>query len=187
MSRRAGSEVILRRPPCFNNWFKAFTLVVVLLLGACASQIAAQRQKEASEAISSCSTTFPISQKRNAYDRSKCLVEAENRIYRSSYPYPDLFDLKHAYRLALARKIDSEEITSDAARLQLAEVNTKVQSIFESRRNARVYADSRASEAQAASTQALFSGLSLLQATSRPPVINTSCNRLGNFVNCQTY
>ncbi len=104
-------------------------------------------------------------------------MDAENRIYGPSYPFPDLLTLKHEYRLALARKVDRGEMTAEDAGLQYAEANTRIQTIFEQRRNARVAADADAS-------RALYSGLALLP-NNRP--MTTTCNRFGNTTSCNSY
>lgn len=157
-----------------------------MLLSGCAAQQAAEHQKAISDSIAACLSAYPRSTKGLALKRNECLVEAENKLVRPTYPFPDLIDLRQAYQLAYARKVDSSEITPEEVRLRIAELNTKLTSIFEERRNARIYADSRAAESQAASTNALLSGLALLQPSNRP-VLNTSCQRVGFTTNCLTY
>lgn len=147
------------------------------VLGSCAAQRAAERERAAREAIAGCNATFPTSVPRQNALRVQCLADAENRIYGPIYPYPDLLNLKHEYRLALAKKVDRDEMTAEDARLRFAEITTRIQNIYEQRRNARARAD-------AETAQALYSGLALLQ-SSRP--ITTSCNRFGTTTNCSTY
>ena len=46
----------------------------------------------------------------------------------AGYPYMDLIDLRHAYRLAWARRINSGEMTEEDFELQKAELNVRINS-----------------------------------------------------------
>lgn len=153
-----------------------FLSASLMLVGGCAAQKAAERERLARDAITACQTAYPPNIPRQNVVRAQCLNDAEKKIYGPTYSFPDLLTLKHEYKLALARKIDKGEMSPEDARLQFAEVNTRIQTLFEARRNARAAADAQ-------SARALYSGLALLQ-SSRP--ITTTCNRFGLTTTCNT-
>lgn len=160
--------------------------IAIFALSGCANQRQAELKKSFDQSSAVCLSTFPNSASGLSLKRNGCLIEAENRFVRPTFPFPDLLDLRQAYQIALAKKVDLGEITTGNARIQMAEVNTKITSIFEERRNARLFANSRAIEAQASSTNALSSSLAVLQ-SNRNPIVTTSCHRIGPTTNCLSY
>jgi hypothetical protein len=88
-------------------------IAVAVFLGGCTGA----RMKEV---FAECNARAAAGEFQSNLDRANCLNDAENRRIRSSYPYPDLLNLKQAYRVELAKQIDSGAMTEDEAKLGAA-------------------------------------------------------------------
>ena len=115
------------------------TLGILLGLTGCAAQIAAkgaaERDEEAKIEGNQCHTGDPLAVG-TEFARNECLIAVEDKIYRRTYLFPDLVQLRHAHRLASPRKVDSRELSLGEARIKDADVNARIQTVVEERANA---------------------------------------------------
>jgi len=111
----------------------------------------------------------------------------------SGYPYMDLIDLYLAYKIAVAKQIDTGELSEEQVNVQLAEVMTRITSEAQRRaaltsqtRSQQQQAEAAQAQARAAQEQAFQNSLNLINAWSREtqsrrPVI---CSPIGFTVVC---
>jgi hypothetical protein len=144
----------------------------------------AKEQLEAARA--ECRTKYPNSHTQ----RADCFTAAEDTTIRPLINDGDLLSVMQAERKVLAIKVDQGGMTEADANLQMAKANAALRQQEIERNNAT---DAIAAQRSAASAQMLGAGAALLQAN-RPapimapqPIVNTSCNRVGSFVNCTSY
>lgn len=152
-------------------------LAALIALTGCAGQMEAERQKAFGEAVQVCKLRFPAGAHANTTDRVACMSASQTKIMGHFVAYPDLLSLKQQYDLSLARSVDAGSITIQDAALKQAEYQSKLQTVFEQRRNARAIADAQ-------TDQALYSGMALMQAN-RP--VTTNCYHIGPTTNCSTH
>jgi len=70
-------------------------------------------------------------------DWARCINDNENRIVQPVNPFPDLLNLKQAYRAVLAEKVDNGKMTIDEAKLAMAQLITEITTEAERRLAAR--------------------------------------------------
>ncbi len=117
----------------------------------------------------------------SAVRRANCFRDAENT---HELPYindPDILGLIQAKRFDLAVQVDNGQLSQEQAALQLAELRAQTRQVELDRHNAAIAASAQQS---AASAQMLGAAARLLQGNQQPPIVNTTCNRLGYTVNC---
>jgi hypothetical protein len=115
--------------------------------------------------------------------QADCRTQAANTFVRPYYRYGDLMTLVQAQRKILAVKADRGEITTDEFDLQMAQVESSI-AREENLRN--LSERSVSAQESVGAAQALGAAASFIRATQppTPPVVNTTCNRIGSFTNC---
>lgn len=159
----------------------------VLALSACG--VARQAEvNDAQQRLEAARAFCKAYHKGNGAQIADCWSQAEDMIMRPLYPYGDLLTLLQAKRKVIAEKADGGEITKDQANLQLAELNSEITREQTRRSNAAALVSAQQTAASAAM---LGTAARLLQGTQPAPVmgplvVNTTCTRMGAFVNCSS-
>jgi hypothetical protein len=160
-------------------------LVVLGLLSGCGR--AEQQRKHDLQMLeitkNDCPTYFP----KDRIEQANCINRAEDRYLRPHITYGDLLTVVQTQRHLLATQVARGALSPDAAAVKLAQVVADMHDRARQREN-------MAMAAQAQQSQATAQGLALaarLLNPPRPPApsfpVNTSCVRMGVFVNCHSY
>ena len=154
-------------------------LIFLVLLVGCANQQAAQDQAMA-DLMADCETRHPVPPAKYS-ENVKCLNAGILQINsETGYPFMDLVYLSNAYREALAKRMDEGALSEADANLIFAEVDVRISSEEQRRRNA---AAMTAAQRQAA-IGSLLTGIGTLNQSFRiqRPI---TCTQIGGAVTCQ--
>ena len=88
-----------------------------------------------SRAYAACQAAYEKSAKPTRTSRAQCLNAAENR-YGAEFPDREALSQQQGLRLALAKRVDSGQMTQEAANAAYARELTKIQASSEARRAA---------------------------------------------------
>lgn len=167
------------------KWAAVFIFMACLSGCQTAGQMAALRAEAEAEAASCKTLAGPT------VGRAHCLNAAENKYVRPGYPYPDLLNLRHSSRVAIASRYDRKEITKEQADAEFDRVQAENQS--EAVRRSTAIASVQAQQSAASSAAMVAFGMSMANVGSPPPApsafqpsIYCTTNRYGNYstTNC---
>lgn len=88
--------------------------------------------------------------------RARCMNNAENTYLRPGYPYPDLLNLRHSSRVAIASRYDRKEITEEQADAEFDQMAANIQSEASRRSSANALVNAQRSAAIAQTGAALM-------------------------------
>lgn len=118
-----------------------------------------------------------------AVDRIGCADAVERKEW-GTVAYPDLMDLRRAWRLRIAEAVDRGEISASEGEVQLAELQSRIAQMAIERYQSERTASAAEMQAQAAnrasSVQMMNLGLRLLQP---PPTV--TCTTFGGITTCR--
>ena len=142
-------------------------LFSLLALSACGYINAAAMRDATDKGAAACRAAHPTPGS-TYLERAKCLNDVELKVTREfNHPHMDLIYLRTAYRSALARRIDSGELTHENAQIEFGELTIRLRTEVR-QRNAMAAMAEQARSARMQSTGALLQGLGVWNESLKP-------------------
>jgi len=164
---------------CRKYLFALTITLTVLNLAACVTpgQLRKDRLAMAEECVAQ-------GHKKRTVAYAKCLnKKIEKKLIEINYPYFDLADLSAAYRVYLAEKYETGELSEAEAELAWADFKTKLAAEEQKRARDAAYARAAAARGNAALLQSWGIMLDAMQPKQVTPS-GVTCVQQGSFTNC---
>ncbi len=167
-------------------------LVTIFVLSGC-GLIASQRQQEAFRQANvireECRQRRLAGELKSYVESARCSQERMRQIIaESGHPYMDLVDLDLAYNMALAQRVDKGELSETDAKLQAAELRTRISSEEQRRAMLTYQSQLQAQQAWQNAIRMLNDNLQRQQdrdtLTAPRTMAPITCYQFGNTIQC---